>query len=711
VFAKGLPAHAITTPFARRHCREAVLSLAGKNIDVKQAFAHRNRIGAWIMAGGETDQGTQISSEHRFRLLVEGVTDYAICLLDPSGFIASWNAGAQRITGYTEGEIVGQHFSQFYTREDRVLGMPLRALGSAVRNGRYEQEGWRVRKDGSRFRASVVLDAIRGGNGELLGFAKITRDVTERQTAQEALRDSERQLRLLIAGVTGQALYMLDPDGFVSSWNAGAERIKGYRSEEIIGQHFSRFYTDEDRAAGAPARALRTASQEQRYEAENWRMRKDGTLFWAHVIIEAIRDEDGELVGFAKITRDNTERRDAQLALQRTREQLAHAQRMEALGQLTGGVAHDFNNLLMIVSGHLQILKRAIEHDPRSLRSAEAIEHAVQRGEALTRRLLAFSRRQRLNPEPIRLQQRIEALCGLLSKSLPENIEVRVGSLEDVWPIEIDVSELELALMNVVINARDAMSEGGTITLTAANVALRHGERDLELEGDFVALTVSDTGPGIQDDVLPKVFDPFFTTKPADQGTGLGLSQVHGFAHQSGGTVTISTRPGHGTSVTLYLPRTLGDPRDADDASQCGRIVGGRVLVAEDNQEIALVNAALLEQLGYQSTIVNSAEAALDRLDASEAFDLVFSDIVMAGQMDGIALARVLRERYPELPVLLTTGYSRSVESAPPDLRILRKPYQLPELRQAVAQVIARRTEQAHDPQPVAFSRRRRAAH
>jgi PAS domain S-box-containing protein len=329
-------------------------------------------------------------SERRFRLLVEGVIDYAIYMLDPSGVVINWNPGAERLKGYTSDEILGEHFSKFYMREERAAGIPARVLEIAAREGRFEGEGWRIRKDGSRFWAMVVVDAIRNKAGELEGFAKVTRDITERQSAQQTISDSERQFRLLVAGVTDYALFMLDPNGIVTSWNAGAERIKGYTSDEIIGQHFSKFYPERDRAAGMPARALYTATREGRFEADGWRVRKDGTLFWANVIIDAIRDEGGDLVGFAKITRDITERREAQIALQEAQRQTAYSQKMDALGQLTGGVAHDFNNLLMVVSGHIQLLKQKVSDDPRIARSLAAIEVATARGETLTRQLLTL---------------------------------------------------------------------------------------------------------------------------------------------------------------------------------------------------------------------------------------------------------------------------------------------------------------------------------
>ena len=296
-------------------------------------------------------------SERRFRLLVEGVVDYAIYMLDPNGIITNWNAGAKRIKGYEKDEVVGRHFQMFYPEEDRAAGMPARSLDIAREQGKFEAEGWRVRKDGTKFLASVVLDALYEG-GELIGFAKITRDITERNKAADALRESERHFRLLVNGVTDYALYMLNPDGIITNWNAGGQRIKGYLPEEIIGQHFSRFYSKADQAAGRPARALRLALENGRYEEEGWRVRKDGTFFWASVVIDPIRDDEGRLVGFAKITRDISERREAQQNLEKIQQQLAQSQKLDALGQLTGGVAHDFNNLLMVITGSVNTLKK-----------------------------------------------------------------------------------------------------------------------------------------------------------------------------------------------------------------------------------------------------------------------------------------------------------------------------------------------------------------
>jgi PAS domain S-box-containing protein len=295
-----------------------------------------------------------------YELLVQSVVDYALYMLDPNGHVVSWNPGAQRAKGYAAAEIIGEHFSRFYTEEDRAANVPATALKTAAETGRFTAEGWRVRKDGNRFWAMVVIDPI-WQDEKLIGFAKITRDMTEQRIAQLAALESERRFRLLVQGVTDYAIYMLSPDGHVTNWNAGAARIKGYAEPEIVGEHFSRFYTSEDREAGLPWKALDAARREGRYESEGWRCRKDGSRFWAGAVIDAIHDDDGMLIGFAKITRDLTERREAQMQLEESREQLFQSQKMDAIGQLTGGLAHDFNNLLTGISGSLELLRTRMD--------------------------------------------------------------------------------------------------------------------------------------------------------------------------------------------------------------------------------------------------------------------------------------------------------------------------------------------------------------
>jgi PAS domain S-box-containing protein len=276
-----------------------------------------------------------LTLEGRYRLLIEAIRDYAIYMLDPTGIVTSWNPGAQRFKGYTAPEIIGQHFSRFYTDEDQKTGLPARAIEIAAREGKFESEGWRVRKDGTRFWAYVVIDPIRDPAGRIIGFAKVTRDLTERRAVEESLRKSQEQFKLLVQGVSDYAIYMLDTEGLVTNWNLGAQRIKGYLPHEIVGRHFSHFYTDEDRKAGEPQKALEIARRNNRFEKEGWRVRKGGDRFFAHVVIDAIRDDRGELIGYAKITRDITERKEAEQKLEAARAALLQSQKLEAIGQLT----------------------------------------------------------------------------------------------------------------------------------------------------------------------------------------------------------------------------------------------------------------------------------------------------------------------------------------------------------------------------------------
>ena len=627
-------------------------------------------------------QQGQIESEQRFRMLVQGVVDYAIYMLDPIGLVTNWNVGAERLKGYAPAEVIGRHFSLFYTAEDRAAGLPARALETAARTGKFEAEGWRVRKDGSRFVALVVIDAIRDAGGKLIGYAKITRDVTQQRAERERLEESERMFRLLVNGITDYALYMLDLNGNVSSWNAGAERIKGYAASEIVGEHFSRFYTDTDRAAGVPAQALAAAAETGRFEAEGWRVRKDGTFLWASVVIDAIRDETGRLVGYAKITRDISERREAQLALQKMQTQLAEAQKMDALGQLTGGVAHDFNNLLMIVSGHLSTLKKLTAHDPKGVRAAEAVQIATQRGAALTRQLLTFARRQQVNPTAVSVGGQIAALVDVLNSALGSSIQLTLDIPASTWPVNVDVNEFEIALVNLVLNARDAMPDGGSVMISTENVG------DSGELGEHVALTVADTGMGIAPDVIGKIFDPFFTTKGVGKGTGLGLSQVFGFAHQAGGSVKAHSTLGMGTRITLCLPRSRALPGSAADADAApGIAVTGTVLLVEDNPDVSAASVGMLEQLGYRVETVSDAASALAVLESGKRINAVISDVVMPGRIDGFALARALREKNPALPVLLVTGYADASREARDEFIILPKPYDVHELRAALLRV------------------------
>jgi PAS domain S-box-containing protein len=624
-------------------------------------------------------------SERSFRLLAGGAIDSAICTLAPDGRVINWNKGAERITGYPAKAIRGKHFSVFYPEEDRASGLPAKALQMARKEKHAVAEGWCIRKDGSQFYASVVIDPIYEKR-KLIGYAMVTRDMTERRKARADLDASESQFRLLVSNVTDYALYMLTPAGIVANWNAGGERIKGYSPGEIIGQSFARFYTPADQAAGKPARALKIAEETGHYEEDGWRVRKDGSFFWASVVIDPIRDSDGTLVGFAKITRDISERREAQQKLELVQRQLAESQKMDALGQLTGGVAHDFNNLLMIISGNLHRIKREVTSERGKL-ALSAVETASERAASLTSQLLTFARRQSVNPQTIDVADRITAVREVLSSAIGGTIKLNLEIEPDVWPVSVDPNEFETALINLVVNARDAMAGGGTLTVSARNVPAT----------TEVAISVADTGEGIPQDVLSKVFDPFFTTKPVGKGTGLGLSQVHGFAHQADGRIEIASTLGEGTTVSIYLPRGTAAATD----TVAGHSVRGcaTVLLIEDNPAVADASTGLLEQLGYTVRWASNAEAALSEIETN-GVDVVFSDIVMPGKMDGLKLARAIRDRKPELPILLTTGYSESARNVRSDFPVLRKPYRIHDLSRELSKLTGHRSESMPDDLP-----------
>ncbi|MDP9812305.1 PAS domain S-box-containing protein [Rhizobium tibeticum] len=622
--------------------------------------------------------------EERYRLLVDAISDYAIYMLDPDGYISSWNAGAHRFKGYTEGEILGQHFSRFYTSADRDARLPQRALHTAATEGRFEAEGWRVRKDGSRFWAHVIIDAIRDPKGQLIGFAKITRDLTARKQTEEVLKSSEEQFRLLVQGVVDYAIYMLDPQGYVSSWNLGAQRIKGYAPEEIIGQHFSKFYTDEDKAQNLPKIALENAEREGRFEKEGWRIRKDGTRFWANVIIDAIHADDGRLIGFAKITRDITEKRQAEETLQRAQQELFQAQKMEALGQLTGGVAHDFNNLLTAILGSLEIAQKraAVGKDV-----TELIKNAIQgarRGASLTQRLLAFSRKQELTLEAVDIPTLVRGMAEMLRRSIGPTIEINTSFPLALSRVHSDPNQLESALLNLALNARDAMPKGGSVVIAAKEHWLAVGDVGGLKPGHYVCLSVADDGEGMDVATLESATTPFFTTKGLGKGTGLGLPMVQGLMAQSGGSLVLRSSTGVGTTAELWLPVAEHREPDQTKTEVAPKLETSLSVLVVDDDPLVLTNAALMiEDLGHAAVEAQSAEEALKLLSEENDFDLVVTDHAMP-KMTGAELAALLRESHPHLPVILATGYADLPNASDRDLVRLPKPFSQAQLNSSI---------------------------
>ena len=504
---------------------------------------------------------------------------------------------------------------------------------------------------------------------------------------QAALSD-ERRVQILVDAVVDYAIFMLDATGRVVSWNAGAKRIKGYSADEIIGQHFSRFYTEEDRAAGEPQKALDAAVRAGRFEREGWRVRKDGTRFWASVVVDAIRDDHGRIIGFAKVTRDMTERRQAQEALEKARAAFVQAQKMEAVGQLTGGVAHDFNNLLTVITNALDLLSRPQIEDPQRRRIIDTAQRAAARGARLTQQLLAFSRRQPLRPETHRLNALIGGIEAVLRRACGELIELDIEPAPRPIAAHVDAPQFEAMLLNLAVNARDAMPRGGRLKIAMELVeigAARAADMSGIKPGSYVVVAVKDTGEGMPPEVRARAFEPFFTTKDVGKGSGLGLSQVYGFVAQSGGHVEISSEVGAGTTVTIYLP-AVTDPIAAEAAAHTARPGGpaGTVLVVEDDAEVLQVAVETLRALGYDVLTASDGPSALNKLRLGRTIDVLFTDVVMPKGMSGIELARRARELNPELRILLASGYPASALSAEHGLTdefsFLSKPYRWSDL-------------------------------
>lgn len=644
------------------------------------------------------------------QLWAASTDDYSIFALSPEGIVLTWNPGGERIQGYRADEIIGQPFSVFYMESERASGAPEAALKAAASSGRYVSEGWRLRKDGTRFWANVVMTALRDSAGQILGFGKVVQDVSDKKAAHDAVLQSERSFRLLVQGVIDYAIFMLSPDGRITSWNSGARRIKGYSESEIVGSHFSRFYTPEDVAAGVPFRGLETARREGRFEAEGWRVRKDGSRFFAHVVIDAIR-ENGELVGFAKVTRDITERRRASELLEQTQRALFQAQKMEALGKLTGGVAHDFNNVLQVLRGNLELLESKYGRDNWSAeRLGKAID-AVDRGAKLASQLLAYGRQQPLAPLVINPARQLRVLDDLLRRALGETIEIESVVAGGLWNILVDPHQLENVILNLAINARDAMPDGGKLTLELANATLDDEYVSTVPEvsaGQYVMLAVTDTGTGMSREVMERAFDPFFSTKPEGEGTGLGLSMAYGFVRQSGGHIKLYSEIGEGTTVKIYLPRSTDTAVEFPPRAR-GSVTHGEetILVVEDDPQVRSTVVELLTGLGYAVLKANDAAQALAVVASGVHIDLLFTDVVMPGSLRSPDMARQASQTLPGLKVLFTSGYTQNAivhgGRLEPGVELLSKPYSREQLATKVRQVLGDSGSKAIE-QPMAES-------
>ena len=482
--------------------------------------------------------------------------------------------------------------------------------------------------------------------------------------------DEARQFQILVNGVVDYAIYMLSPTGTIISWNPGGERIKGYRAEEVMGRHFSIFYTPEDINNREPERALKLAATEGKYEHEGWRMRKDGTRFWASVVIDPIRDGDN-LVGFAKITRDMTERRKASLALEQAQEAFMQSQKAEAISRLTLGLAHDFNNILTVITNSLDRILASKGDMDRIIRTADIAQRASDRGALLTKQLLAFSRGDLTRAKVQDVNTVISGSEILLRRACDASIKIEFTLEAGLPPVSFDATQFEAALLNLVINARDAMPTGGHIRVASH---LRVANDDTRC----VVVCVRDDGCGMAPDVVAKAMDPFFTTKAVGKGSGLGLSQVYGSVANVGGQVSIESRPDIGTTVAMSFPVN-------QTAHPDGSEVMTKILMVDDEKPVLeLVSEALADQ-GFVVMTAGSGDEALEKIHSDACIDILFTDVVMPG-LSGLELAREAAKIRPQLKIVLASGHAESwIEGMPEDVQFVAKPYRLGEVLEALS--------------------------
>ena len=623
------------------------------------------------LAGASTQL---LETEHSFRILVEGVTDYAVFLLDRKGYITSWNPGAERIKGYSASEIIGQHFSRFYSEEERRKGIPQAAIEIAARLGKYEAEGWRIRKDGSAFWATVVIDAIRDKNGQLIGFAKVTRDVTERKKAEDALVESEQMARAVIDKAF-DGFAQMDKTGVIVEWNSAAQTIFGWSREEAIGSTLGSLIvapSDQPRYRQEIDRLRRGG--ENAATSSRWQIKaahRSGHSLSIELAITTLERRGGPV--FTAYMRDITDKIVAE-------ERIRHAHKMEAVGQLTGGVAHDFNNVLMAIIGNLDVLITILPPQSRARKYVETAVRAAWRGSRLTEQLLTFSRRQEICPETVNINDLLRNIELLCEKIAGDGIEIIRQLNVNIWACRIDAAQFETAVLNLFANARDAMSGSGRLTVKTENFAIGAGHGIDLTPGEYVLLSVSDTGCGMDAEVSARAFDPFFTTKEVGKGTGLGLSQVYGFAAQSGGAACIDSELNVGTTVRLYLPKTSGKVTYGTLSKEdiAPRIVSAAaILVVEDDLDVRETIVEMLSDLGYRTLVATSGPDALAILRNKTAVDLLFSDVIMPAGMNGIELARTARRLRPELKILLSSGYAGDtpLDAIRAEFQFIGKPY------------------------------------
>ncbi len=589
---------------------------------------------------------------HLYQLLVEQAKDYALFLLDTDGRILSWNAGAQSLKGYDAEEIVGRHFSTFYTRDAVDSRWPQHELKVATAEGRFEDEGWRVRKDGSRFWANVVITALRDPAGKLLGFSKITRDLTQRKLHEEALRQSEERFRLLIEGVVDYAIFMLDTEGVVTSWNQGAERIKGYRRDEITGKHFSRFYLPEDVEAGKPWEELAAARRDGRAEAEGWRVRKDGTRFWARAVVSALHDDAGHLRGFAKVTQDLSDRRHLQDLEQATRN----------MNEFIATLAHELRNPLAPIRAAVQVMAKAGPNDPAQEQLRDTIDRQSAQLARIVNDMVDISKITRgdisIERGPVDMndvaRRAVEAAAPLI-QSARHTLELELPPAPVC--VDGDIYRLTQVATNLLNNAARYTPAGGSIWLAVG------------ADASAATLRVRDNGRGIEPELMQRIFDMFVRGRTPLQrmggGLGIGLALSRKLAELHGGKLEAhSAGPGQGSEFVLRLPlpeaRRRAQPPAPPPALR--PTVAQRVLVVDDNADAARMLELLLRSLGHETRVAHGGKEALG-IAAVFRPKIVLLDIGMPG-LDGYEVARRLRAMRDgaALRIVAITGWGQEAD-------------------------------------------------
>jgi PAS domain S-box-containing protein len=602
-------------------------------------------------------------SERRFRLLVESVKDYAIFLLDPRGHIISWNVGAERIHGYQSEEIIGQPLSVFYTDQDKKLGKPEEAMRMAMAEGRYEGQGWRVKKDGSRFWGDMVITELRDKAGVLRGFAKVARDITARKLAENALRESEERLRELFDSAP-VGYHELNLQGRIIQVNQTELGMLGYMAKEMIGQPVWKFIVEEDQFREAMMAKLTKGVSSSKALEHNFK-RKDGTSFPALVEDLILKDSVGSIKGIRSTLQDITERKKAEEEMVSLQEQFRQSQKMEAIGRLAGGIAHDFNNLLTIIKGYSQLSLMELTEDHPLKGSIQEISKAADRASGLTRQLLAFSRRQILEVKVLDFNALLHDLEKMLHRILGEDIELATFLSENLGRVKADPGQMEQVIMNLAVNARDAMSSGGKLTIETKNVELDQEYARSHVgskPGHYVMVSASDTGVGMPPEIRERIFEPFFTTKEKGKGTGLGLSTVYGIVKQSQGNIWVYSEPGYGTTFKIYLPQVDEPVEASKDKLSERELVGGNetILVVEDEEEVRKLTVRILKDKGYRVLTASDGNAALavGKRYVSP-IHLMLTDVVMPG-LNGRELAKKMESFHPKMKVLYMSGYTEN---------------------------------------------------